>query len=110
MDANAPLLKESAFLGAKEHKEAAVDPKLFDRYTGRYQLAPDFVLTITHEGEHLFAQATGQPKFELFAEGEKEFFLKAVDAQITFKVEAGGVASQLVLHQGGRDMPAKRID
>jgi hypothetical protein len=25
----------------KEHKEVAVDPALFDRYTGRYELVPD---------------------------------------------------------------------
>ena len=37
---------------------------------GRYQLAPNFVLTITREREHFFTQATGQPKFELFAESD----------------------------------------
>jgi len=106
----APLLNAGAFRPPKEHKAIAVDPKLFDRYAGRYQLAPNFILTITREGDHLFVQATGQPKFELFAEGEKEYFLKAVDAQISFEVDAKGAASQLVLHQAGRDMPAKRIE
>lgn len=110
LNRQAPLLNASAFLPAKERKEVAVDPKLFDTYAGRYQLAPNFVLTITREGERLFAQATGQPKFELFAEGEKEYFLKAVDAQITFEVDAGGAVNQLVLHQAGRNLPAKRID
>jgi serine-type D-Ala-D-Ala carboxypeptidase/endopeptidase len=106
----APLLDASAFRPPKEHKEVAVDPKLFDRYVGRYQLAPNFILTITREGDHLFGQATGQPKFELFAESEKEYFLKVVDAQISFEVDAAGVANQLVLHQMGRDAPAKRIE
>jgi serine-type D-Ala-D-Ala carboxypeptidase/endopeptidase len=110
LNTKAPLLNASAFLPAKERKQVAVDPKLFDRYAGRYQLAPNFVLTITREGEHLFAQATAQPKFELFAEGEKEYFLKAVDAQITFEVDAGGAVNQLVLHQAGQNVPAKRID
>jgi D-alanyl-D-alanine-carboxypeptidase/D-alanyl-D-alanine-endopeptidase len=110
LNTKAPLLNTSAFLPAKERKQVAVDPKLFDRYAGRYELAPNFVLTITREGERLFAQATGQPKFELFAEGEKKYFLKVVDAQISFEVDAGGAVNQLVLHQGGRDVPAKRID
>ena len=44
----------------KEHKEIAVDPKLFDGYVGRYRLAPNFVVTVTREGDRLFAQATGQ--------------------------------------------------
>jgi D-alanyl-D-alanine-carboxypeptidase/D-alanyl-D-alanine-endopeptidase len=107
---SAPLLNAAAFRPPKERKEIAVDPKLFDKYAGRYQLAPNFILTITREGDHLFAQATGQPKFELFAEREKEYFLKVVDAQISFEVEGAGAATQLVLHQNGRDMPAKRIE
>ena len=105
-----PLLNASAFRPPKEHKEITVDPKIFDKYAGRYELAPNFILTITREGDHLFAQATGQPKFELFAEGEKEYFLKVVDAQISFEVNAAGLANQLVLHQMGRDMPAKRME
>jgi CubicO group peptidase (beta-lactamase class C family) len=44
----------------KEHKEVTVNPKLFDGYVGKYELAPDFILTITHHGDHLFVQATGQ--------------------------------------------------
>jgi CubicO group peptidase (beta-lactamase class C family) len=105
-----PLLPAAAFAPPKERKEVKVDPKTFDGYVGQYQLAPGFILTITKEGDRLFAQATGQTKNELFAEGEKDYFLKVVDAQITFEVNADGVAKQLVLHQGGRDIPAKRVE
>ena len=93
----------------KEHKEVTVDPKLFDGYVGSYQLAPNFALTVTHEGDHLFVQATGQPKFEVFPEGEREFFYKVVDAQITFVTDDQGKATELILHQGG-DHPAKRVE
>ena len=93
----------------KEHKEIAVDPKLFDGYVGQYQLAPNFILTITRECDQLFAQATGQPKFQIFPEGQRDFFLKVVDAQITFETDASGRATSLTLHQGGANMPAKRI-
>ncbi len=60
------LAVDAKCCGSKERKEIAVDPKLFDKYVGRYQLAPNFILAVTREGDHLFAQATGQPKFELF--------------------------------------------
>lgn len=108
LNPNAPLLDAQAFQ-PKEHKEITLDPKIFDRYVGSYQLAPNFVLTVTREGDHLYGQATGQPKVELFAESEKEFFLKAVDAQITFETDGSSTAQQLVLHQAGHDLPAKRI-
>jgi hypothetical protein len=91
-------------------KEVAVDPKRFDGYLGRYQLAPAFVLTVTREGDQLFVQATGQPKFQVFPKGDREFFYKVVDAQITFVVDESGRATSLVLHQNGMDMPAKRVE
>jgi serine-type D-Ala-D-Ala carboxypeptidase/endopeptidase len=94
----------------KEHKEIAVDPKLFDGYVGRYRLAPNFVLTVTREGNRLFAQATGQGKIEIFPEGERNYFYKVVDAQITFEPDERGRAVRLILHQHGEDMPAPRIE
>jgi len=45
---------------------------------------------------------------ELFAEAADAFFLTAMDAQITFDRDAAGTITGLVLHQGGRDMPATR--
>ena len=92
----------------KEHKEVAIDPKILDNYVGSYELGPNFILTVTREGDHLFTQATGQEKVEVFAESDHEFFLKVVDAQITFETDSQGKATSLVLHQGG-DHPARRI-
>jgi D-alanyl-D-alanine-carboxypeptidase/D-alanyl-D-alanine-endopeptidase len=94
----------------KEHKEVTVDPKIFDKYVGSYQLAPNAILTVTRDGDRLFTQLTGQPKIQVFPEGERKFFLKVVDAQLTFDTDAQGQATQVTLHQNGRDTAAKRID
>ncbi len=93
----------------KEHKQVTVDPKLFDGYVGRYQMAPDFILTITSSNGRLFAQATGQGRFEIFPEGPKDYFAKIGDIQVTFEVDAQGHATSIVVHQQGIDTPAKRI-
>jgi D-alanyl-D-alanine-carboxypeptidase/D-alanyl-D-alanine-endopeptidase len=93
----------------REHKEVAVDPRLFDVYVGVYQLAPTFEIAITKEGASLFAQATGQSKYQIFPESETDFFLKMVDAQISFVKDASGKVDQLVLHQGGGHLPGKRV-
>jgi hypothetical protein len=55
------------------------------------------------------AQATGQPKIELVPESKTKFFVKEVDAQLEFVVNGSGMATSLVLHQGGRDLPGKKI-
>jgi len=91
------------------HKQVAVDPRIFDGLEGRYELGPNFILNITREGDHLYAQATGQRRFEIFPETEKEYFARTPPIQISFTTGEGGKATQLVLHQGGRDMEAKRV-
>src|SRR5204863_3225863 len=58
------------------HKESALDPVLFDRYAGRYQLAPAVVITISREDTHIYGQLTGQPKLEIFPGGEQGYFFK----------------------------------
>ncbi len=106
LDSRAPL---SMLKPSKERKEIAIDAKILGGHVGEFALAPTFILTITTEEGKLFAQATGQPRSELFAESETEFFLKVVDAQITFKRDEAGKTTSVVLHQNGRDMPAARV-
>jgi CubicO group peptidase (beta-lactamase class C family) len=106
LDTSMPL----AGAPAKERTAIAVDPKILENYVGRYQLAPTFSITITRDDDRLYEQATGQPKLQIFAESEKEFFLKVVDAQISFKTDSQGRATELILHQGGLDQRAPRAE
>ena len=98
-----------------QRTEIHIDPKLLDNYTGRYQLAPDRILEITRDGDRLFAQgfgaqAIGGPKFEMFAESEKNFFVKVTGSQITFETGPDGRATSLTQHRPGREpMPAPRL-
>ena len=48
-------------------------------------------------------------KVEFFPEGERDFFSKAVDAQITFEAPDEGRAESLVLHFYGQRMLGPRI-
>jgi serine-type D-Ala-D-Ala carboxypeptidase/endopeptidase len=83
--------------------EVAVDSSVLMRYVGEYELAPTFHVVVTREAARLFVQATGQPKFPIYAESDSTFFLRVVDAQITFRPDA------LVLHQNGADAPARKV-
>ena len=49
------------------------------------------ILTVTRDGDQVYAQLTGQPKFDIFPKSASEFFWKVVDAQVTFvkKMRAG---------------------
>lgn len=87
-----------------ERREIAVPAKILAQYVGSYELAPDFVMVVTLEGDQLMTQATGQPKIPIFAESETTFFLKVVDAQLEFFKSEKGQVTHLVLHQGGREI------
>jgi hypothetical protein len=78
-------------------------------YTGDYELSPNFILTVTKEGNQLITQATGQGEIEIFAETETKFFVKVMDAQIEFIKNSVGKVEKLILTQGGRKMDAKKI-
>lgn len=91
-------------------KAIVIDPKIFDRYVGEFELRPGFIVKFFRQGDKFMTQATGQAAFEVFAESETKFFLKAVDAQVEFVKDAAGKVTGMVLTQGGRKMPAKRIE
>lgn len=92
-----------------DHVEMELDSAIFDRYVGEYELAPGFIIKVWREKKTFKAQATGQPFFEIFAESENKFFLKVVDAQIEFNKDESGNATSMILFQGGRQMPGKKI-
>ena len=104
-NAKAMLVK----LGVAEPvKDVIIDENILATYVGEYELAPNFTITISQAGDRLFAQATGQEKFELFAKSNTTFYLKVVPAQISFSPKDGKVNS-LTLYQGGREIPGIRI-
>lgn len=81
-----------------------------ERFVGRYELAPGFVLAVTLEGSALFAQATGQPKLGLTARAPDELEVVGVEARLVFTLGESGPATAVVLHQGGRQMPGRRLE
>jgi hypothetical protein len=93
---------------APERKEVTLTREQINAVVGTYSLAPDIDLAVVEEGGHLLTQLTGQPKFPLFAESSTLLFLKVVDAQLEFALDASGKAAQVTLHQGGHDQVAKR--
>jgi hypothetical protein len=90
-------------------KEATVEDKILDTYVGKYQLRPSFVMSITKEGGRLYAEATGQPRHELYAESASKFFMKTVDDRISFVKNEQG-SPDIILFQNGQEMPGKRIN
>lgn len=103
------ILQNKPLAVKKQYKEITLSEQVLAAYTGTYQLAPEFLITISLENGYLMAQATGQQKLTLYPETDTSFFLKVVDAQVSFQKNAAGQAERLILHQNGRDMPGSKI-
>jgi hypothetical protein len=67
-------------------------------------------MTVTREGQRLFAELTGQPRFEIFPRSESEFFWKVVNAQVRFVKDDNGKVLKAIHRQGGSELEAPRID
>jgi serine-type D-Ala-D-Ala carboxypeptidase/endopeptidase len=65
-------------------------------------------LNVKRVGRRLSVQLTGQPPNPAYAKSETEFFLRVVDAQLTFEPGEDGRMKSVVLHQNGRDQKATR--
>jgi CubicO group peptidase (beta-lactamase class C family) len=104
-------LVHQAYPLAKLRRQVAIDPAQLAAYVGSYAITPDFILAITRLDGRLFVTPTHQDTYELFPESATDFFLRVVDAQITFVRPSDGQdqAPALVLHQNGRDRRGKRV-
>lgn len=110
-----PDIIAEAFLWNKmdaqaSYAESGMKPKNLEQYTGRFEILNVGVITVTAEEGRLFAQLSGQPKFEIFPAAEHEFFWKVVEARIKFSREnENGEITHAVLYQNGQEMKAKKL-
>ena len=92
----------------KARVAVTLDTTLLRQYVGEYQIGPNTIFVISLEDGHLYGQATGQGKMELFAEKKDLFFIKVVDGEVEFVRDAEGKIEKLILHTG-HDIPGKRL-
>jgi len=94
---------------AAARAEAVLAPEMLAEYVGKYEFGPTFAITITREGDRLYAQATNQPRFRIYADAQDRFFLRVVPAQLEFARDAAGAVTSVTLVQNGARQPGKRV-
>ena len=80
-----------------------------DALLGDYQYGPGAVLTVSRDGEQLFAQLTGQPKMPIFPKSATEFEWRVVVARVEFVKGDDGKVRKAIHHQNGATFEAPRI-
>jgi tetratricopeptide (TPR) repeat protein len=92
-----------------EGKEIKIDSSVYDSYVGEYELAPNFILTITKEADKLIGQATGQGKLQLEPVSEMQFTVPVIKATVSFEKDSAGKIVGLTLLRNGRTTKARKI-
>ncbi|NET67580.1 MAG: prolyl oligopeptidase family serine peptidase [Moorea sp. SIO1G6] len=86
-----------------------LDPAIYNRYVGTYELLPNMQIAIRVEEEQLLAQATGQEAFSLYAVSETKFLAQVADITIQFNLSADETVDGLTLYQGGQELIASKV-
>jgi uncharacterized protein involved in high-affinity Fe2+ transport len=95
---------------AQEQKEQKDKKATYDVYIGQYEVAKDFVLTITNENGKLMGQPTGDTKAEFKAEETADTFYSAdVGARLKFAKNEKGEVTGVIVSLGGKDYWSKKI-
>ena len=91
-------------------KPVRLNPDILEAYVGQYQYEtqPDRIVTVSREGDRLFANIPGNFRSELFAESESKFFLKIAKRQVVF-VRDGKQVTHFDLIGEGWTVRAKKI-
>ena len=94
----------------EQKKEISLARGSLSKYLGTYEFSPDFKMNILYSGKDIYAQRIGEEnKFEIFPYKEHHFFLKAFEAELEFKENNTNKIDTLILHQGEKEMVAKKI-
>ncbi|CAN5129209.1 hypothetical protein BH20BAC1_BH20BAC1_28330 [soil metagenome] len=78
-------------------------------YEGRYNLAGRLIINVTVEDDNLFAQLSGQAKYQVFPLAKDEFFWKVVPAKIKFARDSNGMVTSGILFQNGQEILANKL-
>ena len=92
----------------KARTAISLPAETLDGLVGTYAYNAQVFLSITREGDQLFAQITGQARYPIFPESRDDVFWKVVDAQASFQRGPDGRAMGLVFRQGGGELRAVR--
>lgn len=86
-----------------------IDADSIKKYLGKYELDPEFYLTIFNEGEKLFAQVTNQGKAELTPINENTFDAYEYGIRIVFNTDDDQNISELTILANGEEK-AKKVE
>jgi hypothetical protein len=86
-----------------------VDHAVLDSYCGQYELQPGMIVTLSSEGNVLYAEAPELPKTAMTPLSDTEFLVKAVQAKVSFQKDENGKVTGMLVTMQGQNITARRL-
>ena len=103
-------LVNAAYAPPKLRRQVPVDPQILTTYAGRYELTPNFALTVRADGGRLFVQATKQQEYRSVRRERDAISSIAWSTPRSPLIPPKMAQTRtLTLHQNGRDRPGRRV-
>jgi hypothetical protein len=110
-DGHWQLLQAQGTRLAPERKPTSLDPKLLDRFIGKYEFGPGAIATVTREGDALRWRGGNRMPVTLVPLSETQFFAKETETEMMFVKNDNGQVTGVVLRLGScQDSKAKKIE
>jgi imidazolonepropionase-like amidohydrolase len=90
-------------------KEVVLDRNVLENYEGKYELSPEFVISVNRAGKHLKAIGSDGAEYTFYPKSENVFYAKDVNLQLTFHSNEEGIITGFTLHTGGGKSEAIKI-
>jgi hypothetical protein len=94
----------------EQRNAVELDPAIYEKYAGIYQLPPDIMITVTSRDGRLFVKAGDNPEFEIYPESETDFFAKITELQLSFQVDADGTVTGMNISESGQELQAEKVE
>jgi CubicO group peptidase (beta-lactamase class C family) len=92
-----------------EKKEGAEEGAQLKKFAGKFEFTPEFYLIFRVTGAELVAISPDEKEIRMIQDGPNTFHTVGVAAKVDFVSDKGGRVNKAILHQGGEDIPGKRV-
>ncbi|MDP4227831.1 MAG: DUF3471 domain-containing protein, partial [Bacteroidota bacterium] len=97
-------------LKLKEETPVSVDPSIFIKFEGKYDIGKNILVSIQKENDKLYIIIPKSQRFQLFPASETEYFGKEVNIRIIFQQNAEGKTDSFKLYINNTEQLAKKIE
>ncbi len=94
----------------REETIISIDPVLLDKFTGKYKMNDNLIVTISKSNNQLFAKPDNEPMLEMLPVSNNEFVIKQINALVNFVTGENGKVNKFKLNMNGMDTELVRIE